>query len=123
MPSAPCVTARTAAVFVTIVNVTSLASVTARGLSAHLRPLSISHCAFSRVRFQPVTLWPAWSNRFATPPPITPRPTKPISATPLPLLGSADVALHARDVLLHPLTRILRTLACDRLENQAVQLD
>jgi len=55
MPSAPSVTARTAAVFVTIVNTTSVRSATSRGLSAQRAPESSSGSAFSRVRFQTVT--------------------------------------------------------------------
>jgi len=39
-----------AAAFVTIVNVTSDAAATALGESANFIPLSISHCAFDRVR-------------------------------------------------------------------------
>src|ERR671936_1954789 len=129
MPSGPSHTAHTAAVFVTIVNTTSLRSAASRGESAHRMPASISHCAFPRVRFQPVTVWPASSRRFAMPPPITPRPTNPTSATAcrLPVFGTsgppADVPLDARHVLLHPLPRILRTLVGNRFEDQAMQLD
>ena len=49
-PSGPSVTARSAAAFVTMVKVTSEAAATAFGESANLMPLSISHCAFERVR-------------------------------------------------------------------------
>ena len=75
IPSRPSVTACTAAVFVTIVNTISLRTATSRGLSPQRIPASRSQLALSFVRFQPVTVWPASSSRFATPPPITPRPT------------------------------------------------
>ena len=50
IPSAPCATAFSAAVSVTIVKTASPASAAARGVSAKRMPLSISHCAFARVR-------------------------------------------------------------------------
>src|SRR5918911_1073952 len=120
IPSAPSVTARTAAVFVTIVKTTSAASATSRGLSAHRMPASSSHCAFSSVRFQPVTVWPASSRRFATPPPITPRPTKPSSAIePTP----GDVRLDAREVRAHLGASARLVAVGDRPANRAVLLD
>ena len=102
MPSGPSVTACTAAVFVTIVKTMSLHSATSRGVSAHAMPASSSGCAFSRVRFQPVTEWPASSRRRAMPPPITPSPTYPSSAT-LASRGqrTVDVGLDAREVVAH----------------------
>jgi hypothetical protein len=69
------VTARTASVFVTIVKTTSLASATARGVSAQRAPAATSGSAFSRVRFQTATPWPASSSRRTIALPITPRPT------------------------------------------------
>src|SRR5882672_1424697 len=102
MPSGPPVTAFTAAVFVTIVKVISLSAATSRGLSAQRAPASSSGSAFSRVRFQTVTVWPASSRRRTTPPPITPRPTKPSSAI---QRTSLDVRPHPNEVRLHLLTR------------------
>ncbi len=49
-PSAPSVTAASAAAFVTIVKVMSEANATAFGESANFIPRSINHCAFERVR-------------------------------------------------------------------------
>src|SRR5579871_865399 len=43
-------------------------------------PLSISHCAFFRVRLKPVTEWPFERRRSTMFPPITPRPMKPTFA-------------------------------------------
>src|ERR1700685_1526766 len=79
-PSAPSVIAVTAAVLVTIAKVKSELSATARGESAHFIPLSISRCAFARVRLYPVTVWPLSSNRLTIWLPITPRPTNPTFA-------------------------------------------
>jgi len=50
MPSPPPATACSAAVFVTMLNTTSLACATARGDSPHFIPASTSHCAFAGVR-------------------------------------------------------------------------
>ena len=75
MPSSPSVTAFTAAVFVTIVKTISLRSATSRGVSAQTAPAASSGSAFSRVRFQTVTVWPASSRRRVTALPMTPRPT------------------------------------------------
>src|SRR5919204_2961366 len=124
MPSRPSQTARTAAVFVTIVKTNWLASATSRGLSPQRPPASISQSAFSRVRFQTVSVWPASSSRFATPPPMTPRPTKPTSATLRPRLpGTPDVALDALDVLVHPAAGDVGPPIADCLEDQPMHLD
>src|ERR1700687_2394544 len=58
IPSGPFITAPSAAEFVTMENVTSAASTTARGESAQFMPFLTSHSAFERVRLEPVTLWP-----------------------------------------------------------------
>src|SRR5215831_17229954 len=50
IPSGPCITAASAVEFVTMDNVTSLASTTAFGVSAHFIPFLMSHFAFDRVR-------------------------------------------------------------------------
>src|SRR5919197_6700611 len=124
MPSGPLQTARTAAVFVTMLKTTSLASATSRGLSAQRAPASSSQSALSRVRFQTTTVWPASSNRLATPPPITPNPTKPTSATPRPrLAGTAQVALDALDVLVHAGAGGVRPTVAHVVEDQLVHLD
>src|SRR5215831_1033353 len=62
-PSGPSATASRAAALVTMAKTTSAAAVTARGESAQRMPLSISHCAFLRVRLKPVTVWPLASSR------------------------------------------------------------
>src|SRR5919197_1132059 len=124
MPSGPLQTARTAAVFVTMLKTTSLASATSRGLSAQRAPASSSQSALSRVRFQTTTVWPASSNRLATPPPITPNPTKPTSATPRPrVAGTAQVALDALDVLVHAGAGGVRPTVAHVVEDQLVHLD
>src|SRR4029077_17550374 len=70
-PLSPSATARTAAPSVTIENTISDFSATARGLSAHVIPSSISGAALSRERFQPVTRCPAAIRRgtISAPPP------------------------------------------------------
>ncbi len=50
IPSGPCITAPSAAEFVTIENAKSDAATTARGESAHFIPFLTSHSAFDRVR-------------------------------------------------------------------------
>ena len=50
IPSGPSAMARSASELVTMAMVTSTDWLTARGESAHFMPLSISHCAFARVR-------------------------------------------------------------------------
>ena len=55
MPSGPEVTAASAASSVTMLNTTSAAAATSRGVSRQMRPLSISAPALDRVRFVPNT--------------------------------------------------------------------
>src|ERR1700730_4695913 len=54
IPSEPSAIAEMAAALVTMAKVKSDAEATARGESSHFMPLSISHCAFERVRLYPV---------------------------------------------------------------------
>src|SRR5215472_3273278 len=81
IPSGPFITAASATEFVTIEKVTSDASTTARGESAHFIPFFSSHSAFERVRLYPVTSCPLLSSRFTISLPITPSPTNPNLAT------------------------------------------
>src|SRR5262245_16195689 len=77
MPSGPSATARTAALSVTIESTISDFSAAARGVSAHAMPAAIRAEAFSRERFQPVTLCPAAIRRGTISAPMAPRPMKP----------------------------------------------
>src|SRR5215211_3135835 len=78
IPSWPRATERTALPSVTMERTMSETSATARGVSAQPMPAAISDAALSRLRFQPVTLWPAACRRGTISWPITPSPTKPI---------------------------------------------
>ena len=79
IPSGPPVTAASASPSVTMLTMTSAASVTCRGVSHHRRPRPISGSAFALVRFVPYTRLPRESSRPAIWPPIAPRPTTPIA--------------------------------------------
>ena len=129
IPSAPSVTARTAAVFVTIVKTTSLRSATSRGVSAQRAPASSSGSAFSRVRFHTVTSWPAASSRRTIALPITPSPTYPTSA----IRASSrrgrprgecvvDIRLDADEVRAHRFPRRRRIAGGDRRADRPVLL-
>jgi hypothetical protein len=87
-PSGPSATARTAAASVTMENTISDCSATARGVSPNRMPASISACALSRERFQPVTRCPAAIRRGTISVPMAPRPINPMSnsAPPIPSL-------------------------------------
>src|SRR5690348_5694503 len=111
MPSGPSVTACTASVFVTMVKTNSLRSATSRGLSAQRAPAASSGSAFSRVRFQTVSVWPASSRRRLIAVPIPPRPTKPTSATHVLHL---HVGLDPNEVGAHLLARALGVAGGDR---------
>ncbi len=78
IPSGPSATLFTALASVTQVNTISDWVATARGVSAKAMPAAISSFAFSRERFQPVTLCPAAMSRGTISVPIAPRPTNPI---------------------------------------------
>src|ERR687889_666802 len=131
-PSGPRVIASRAAVPVTMLKVTSAASATARGESAQAMPSAMSHSALARVRLWPITVWPAASSRLAIRPPMTPSPTKPISAmsallcraggqaTPRAAEGLVDVLLHLQQVGPHPLAGRLRPAGGDRVQDLAV---
>src|SRR2546421_3151814 len=89
-PSSPSAIARTAAPSVTIENKISDFSATARGVSAHLMPASISFAALSRERFQPTTLCPAAIRRRTISAPIAPSPINPTCICSLPELSRRD---------------------------------
>ena len=55
MPSGPAVIASSAPSSVTMLNTTSAAAATSRGVSRQMRPWSISALALDRVRFVPNT--------------------------------------------------------------------
>src|SRR5262245_6703779 len=77
MPSVPRAIARTASESVTMENMISDRSATARGVSAQRMPDLISALALSQDRFQPVTSCPAAMRRGTISCPIAPSPTKP----------------------------------------------
>src|SRR5581483_2420316 len=76
-PLGPAATSSSAAELVSMESVTSAVSQTARGESPQRMPLSISHCAFERVRLKPVTVCPFSSSRLTMRLPITPNPMYP----------------------------------------------
>src|SRR6266511_1747940 len=78
MPSGPSATSLTAAASVTIENTISDALAAARGVSAKRMPALINACAFSRDRFQPVTVCPAAIRRGTIPAPMAPSPMNPM---------------------------------------------
>src|SRR3989304_658752 len=78
MPSGPSATAPTAPPSATMEKTISDRLATSRGLSAQRIPDLISVSAFSRVRFQPVTVYPAARSRGTIPAPMAPSPTNPI---------------------------------------------
>src|SRR5262245_14483339 len=82
MPSGPSAMSRTTAASVTIENTMSEVDATARGLSAKRMPALTSGSALARVRFQPVTAWPAAISRGTMPAPIAPSPMNPILIAP-----------------------------------------
>ena len=79
-----------------MVKTTSDDSATARGVSPHFRPASSNHCALDFVRLWPVTVWPAFSRRFAIRLPIVPSPTNPRFA-----ISLASLRRYARESVLH----------------------
>src|SRR5713226_1416206 len=78
MPFSPRARERTAAESVTMEKTISDSRATSRGESAQSMPTLNMGAAFSLVRFQPVTEWPAASKRGTIARPMSPRPRKPI---------------------------------------------
>jgi hypothetical protein len=78
-PLSPSVTPRSASGSATIVNTTSAPAAASRGEAATGAP---SASAFSRVRFQTVSSWPAARRRAAMREPIAPRPIHATSVIP-----------------------------------------
>src|SRR5918994_1376391 len=114
-PSGPSAVASIAAVFVSIVNSTSTYSSSSRGVSAHPMPASRSGCAFSLVRFQPTTVWPASSRRCAMPAPMAPSPAKPTRSISL-NIATPQLAGGVLDRLDDPqVAGAAAEVACERL--------
>src|SRR5260370_5627243 len=78
IPFSPRARELTAAESVTMEKTTSDARAHSRGESAQSMPSFNMGVAFSLVRFQPVTVWPAASKRGTMARPMSPRPRKPI---------------------------------------------
>src|SRR5467141_383860 len=101
IPFSPSARERTAAESVTMEKTISDSNATSRGVLAQSMPSLNMRAAFSLVRFQPVTVWPAASKRGTMAWPMSPRPTKPIFTSHLflDLNASAFPEFHDRRVV------------------------
>src|SRR4051812_11550410 len=90
MPLGPVVIAASAASSVTMLNTTSAAAATFRGVSRQISPWSMSVAALALLRLVPYTRWPS-SRRSASGAPMAPRPTNPMVVMALSSLGGFDV--------------------------------
>src|SRR5690349_14098281 len=100
-----------------MVKTISLSSAASRGLSTQTAPASSSGSAFSGVRFQTWTVWPASSSRRTIAVPMPPSPTYPNSATPS---SGVDVVLHAHEMVAHLVACALGVTRGDRSADRAV---
>src|SRR4029078_1340604 len=99
IPSLPRAIARTAFKWVTMENMISDRSATARGVSAQRMPDLISALALSRDRFQPVTSCPAAMRRGTISCHIAPSPMKPSCTKPISLRRVlCSLTLNTKDV-------------------------